>query len=367
MSRQILIGLDYLHRMCHLIHTDLKPENVLLSLGKKDLKQIAETGSIGKPPKINHTINLMGGGGGGIGDISAEIKRTPEGRGREKSSNVLEAFALQDANCSVEKRVVEGLDATPDTKTAHEGENEKLPNVSTTDKNGNPLTTAQITKKQKKLLKKKRLRKKKKEMEKEREISRMVEYVDVDKIDIRDKIDIPDTIDIIEEEVTLKPNKDGDSSSGEEKEEICKVSVSKISPTAPPLPPVPTLTDLPHSHPLPHDQNIYIQRKHELDLFSMADMLTAGGSKNETVSSGLDMLLKPPRALSLPNLLYNPYFMEYEMQYTHGELLAQLANYNLTLQKTKMLNPSHTQNIQNIQPALPPPSTQPLSKTTQKG
>jgi len=26
---QILIGLDYLHRICGIIHTDLKPENVL--------------------------------------------------------------------------------------------------------------------------------------------------------------------------------------------------------------------------------------------------------------------------------------------------------------------------------------------------
>mmetsp|Transcript_29818 Transcript_29818/g.5385 ORF Transcript_29818/g.5385 Transcript_29818/m.5385 type:complete len:140 (-) Transcript_29818:560-979(-) len=29
-SKQILIGLDYLHRICGIIHTDLKPENVLL-------------------------------------------------------------------------------------------------------------------------------------------------------------------------------------------------------------------------------------------------------------------------------------------------------------------------------------------------
>ena len=29
-SRQVLIGLDYLHRFCGVIHTDLKPENVLL-------------------------------------------------------------------------------------------------------------------------------------------------------------------------------------------------------------------------------------------------------------------------------------------------------------------------------------------------
>jgi serine/threonine-protein kinase SRPK3 len=30
-SRQVAIGLDFLHRHCRVIHTDLKPENVLLT------------------------------------------------------------------------------------------------------------------------------------------------------------------------------------------------------------------------------------------------------------------------------------------------------------------------------------------------
>ncbi|KAG5456656.1 MAG: kinase-like domain-containing protein, partial [Olpidium bornovanus] len=32
-TRQILMGLDYMHRECGIIHTDLKPENVLVCLG----------------------------------------------------------------------------------------------------------------------------------------------------------------------------------------------------------------------------------------------------------------------------------------------------------------------------------------------
>jgi len=33
----VLIGLDYLHRFCGVIHTDLKPENVLLCLTENEI------------------------------------------------------------------------------------------------------------------------------------------------------------------------------------------------------------------------------------------------------------------------------------------------------------------------------------------
>lgn len=40
-ARQCLIGLDYLHRLCNIIHTDLKPENVLVCLTPEEVNQIA--------------------------------------------------------------------------------------------------------------------------------------------------------------------------------------------------------------------------------------------------------------------------------------------------------------------------------------
>ena len=43
-TKQILIGLDFLHRMCGIIHTDLKPENVLVCLSQSELKEIYDTG-----------------------------------------------------------------------------------------------------------------------------------------------------------------------------------------------------------------------------------------------------------------------------------------------------------------------------------
>ena len=36
---QLLVGLDYMHRICKVIHTDLKPENVMLDLSASDFDQ----------------------------------------------------------------------------------------------------------------------------------------------------------------------------------------------------------------------------------------------------------------------------------------------------------------------------------------
>ena len=58
-TKQILIGLDFLHRMCHIIHTDLKPENVLVCLTKDELREIQSTGhlTIQKTDKKKKTKN----------------------------------------------------------------------------------------------------------------------------------------------------------------------------------------------------------------------------------------------------------------------------------------------------------------------
>lgn len=37
LAKQILIGLDFLHRFCGVIHTDLKPENVLICLTQEEI------------------------------------------------------------------------------------------------------------------------------------------------------------------------------------------------------------------------------------------------------------------------------------------------------------------------------------------
>lgn len=47
-SKQVLIGLDYLHRICGVIHTDLKPENVMVCLSPEEIQDIVENGQLTK-------------------------------------------------------------------------------------------------------------------------------------------------------------------------------------------------------------------------------------------------------------------------------------------------------------------------------
>lgn len=46
MTKQVLIGLDFLNRVCKIIHTDLKPENVLLCLTDDEIGKIVDDGQL---------------------------------------------------------------------------------------------------------------------------------------------------------------------------------------------------------------------------------------------------------------------------------------------------------------------------------
>ncbi len=42
---QILLGLEYLHGQCGVIHTDIKPENILLCVDKEYVKRLVTDGT----------------------------------------------------------------------------------------------------------------------------------------------------------------------------------------------------------------------------------------------------------------------------------------------------------------------------------
>lgn len=57
-TKQVLLGLDYLHRECGIIHTDLKPENVLIEIG--DVEQIVKAYVKDEPKKDEKEDNRNG-------------------------------------------------------------------------------------------------------------------------------------------------------------------------------------------------------------------------------------------------------------------------------------------------------------------
>ena len=59
MSRQILLGLHYLHKYCGIIDTDLKPENVLMCLDKDELKEIYDKGQLTRNRKFEDRKKLI--------------------------------------------------------------------------------------------------------------------------------------------------------------------------------------------------------------------------------------------------------------------------------------------------------------------
>lgn len=58
-SPQVLHGLDYLHTKCKIIHTDIKPENILLCVGDAYIRRLAteatEWQQSGAPPPSRST------------------------------------------------------------------------------------------------------------------------------------------------------------------------------------------------------------------------------------------------------------------------------------------------------------------------
>lgn len=62
---QVLQGLDYLHSKCRIIHTDIKPENILLTVNESYIKKMAaeatqwqKTGAAPPSGSAGHTLSF---------------------------------------------------------------------------------------------------------------------------------------------------------------------------------------------------------------------------------------------------------------------------------------------------------------------
>ncbi len=136
MARQVLISLDYLHRICHIIHTDLKPENVLLCLTREQIGEIRSRGQLGKRIKYRLPVHICG-----------------KDDDQESEDQSRKASALE------EKR----SEQQEDDEEEEEQETKKDPERKINPKTGKEMTQEEIERKKRKQQKKKRLKKRRKE------------------------------------------------------------------------------------------------------------------------------------------------------------------------------------------------------------
>lgn len=89
--KQCLIALDYLHRICGVIHTDIKPENILISLNYEQVEQLQKSRNLTQWIPIVTECELVKP----VLVISENYRSKSEKRKKKKINEVKKKFARQ--------------------------------------------------------------------------------------------------------------------------------------------------------------------------------------------------------------------------------------------------------------------------------
>lgn len=139
-SKQILIGLDYLHRICNIIHTDIKPENVLVCLTDNEVIEIAEKGQLNNKSQYIIPVTIV--------ELDKPLpdkkirKREKKKRQKERKKKMKQEEKLKHNNPDDENsKMIEN-------KESKEEKNEKVTNSVNQKKNSNEVANKKSCKKE---------------------------------------------------------------------------------------------------------------------------------------------------------------------------------------------------------------------------
>lgn len=107
-TKQVLMGLDFIHTKCSIIHTDLKPENVLLSASEgefaDDLEKLSETLSVGSVASL------------GVALTKSQKRRQREKK-RKAKAKAIKAHGAESGGCADSKDGGEGEEGEDASET----------------------------------------------------------------------------------------------------------------------------------------------------------------------------------------------------------------------------------------------------------
>lgn len=102
-TRQLLQGLEYLHDSCKIIHTDIKPENVLMCLSARDLKDIVQKG---KPAEVS------------VGETNANGKKLTKSQKRNMKKRQLKKAKAAEESLRSSEAIAESGNVLPPERGA---------------------------------------------------------------------------------------------------------------------------------------------------------------------------------------------------------------------------------------------------------
>ncbi|XP_065182644.1 SRSF protein kinase 1-like [Sycon ciliatum] len=131
--KQVLLGLEFLHDKCHIIHTDIKPENVLLCVDRKHVQTLAKLplnrrSDVSAISKVDPFLDFRGAAANSSDAADGKMTKNQKKKLKKKQKKAAAAASTTSKpeeapseSAEAEKSVTEAADPATDTNTPAAG------------------------------------------------------------------------------------------------------------------------------------------------------------------------------------------------------------------------------------------------------